>query len=326
MHNQKEVILYKPQGSDNFVYEDVPSYALTATDLAEVLKGSTMEPDIQVEPIEIVAGGFDQYPAVPGKEPAKGNLKFPMNPASGATGQVLPQWGKVLYGSCDFALVQTVAGTVPGNFVFTPLSNATNAGVIWHYTGDAASSAALLSKFYNCKGAWKITMPANKVPIIEITMTGAFHGETDATQPAATDLAAAKARENPYALKGAVISVFGNVSYRVLSFDFEGGEQIANRDDISESNGCGKTDTTDRKIKFSIKCYAEAKATIDPLASLKASTEAAISVAFGLSTKKITISGTYAQITSRTRAEENGITTFDIKGQFNRNNFSIRIN
>jgi hypothetical protein len=324
MHTQKEVILYKAQGTDNLGYTAAGALSLAASDLAEALKGSSMEPDIQVEPIEIVAGGFDQYPAVPGKEPAKGTIKFAMNPASGATGQALPQWGKVLKGSCDFELAQTISGTVPGNFVLTPLSAATDGGAIWLYTGDEA--VALLSKFYNCKGAWKITMPANKVPTVEITMTGAFHSETDAAQPAATDLAAAKARENPYALKGAVVSVIGSSAYKVLSFDFEGGEQITNRDDISESNGCGKSDTTDRKIKFSIKCYAEKKATIDPLAALKASTEAALSVAFGAGTKKITIGGTYAQITARTKAEENGITTFDIKGQFNRNNFTIQIN
>jgi len=325
MHSQKEIFLYKPQGSDNLAYTGAGAATLTATDLAEVEKGSSLEPDIQVEPIEIVAGGFDQYPAVPGKEAGKGTLKFPMNPASG-DGLVLPQWGKVLYGSCDFALASTDNGASAANFAMTPISTPTNAGEAWHYTGDAAASASLLSKFYNLKGSWKISAPAGKVPRIEFNLSGAFYGETDATQPAATDIAAAKAREIAYALKGATVSTFGSASYKVLSFEFEGGEQTTNRDDISEANGCGKTENTDRKIKFSIRCYADKQATIDPLAALAASTEAAISVAWGAGTKKITIGGTYAQITSRTKGDENGITVFDIKGQMNRNDFTILIN
>ena len=326
MHNLKDVFLYKQQGTNLLAYTDISGQTLTSTDLAQVLKGSTIEADIPVEPIEIVAGGFDQYAAVPGKEEGKGSLKFAMNAASGTTGQVLPQWGKVLQGSCDFSLAQTVAGTTPGNFVLTPISTPTNSGMVDHYTGDQAASSSLLSRYYNLKGSWKISMAANKVPTIDINMTGAFYAETDATQPVATDMASAKVRKNPYALKGATITVIGSSAYKVTSFEFDGNEAVLNRDDISQSNGAGLSDITDRKIKFSLKCYATTKAVADPLAALLASTEGALSVAWGTGTDVITIGGTYAQITERKRSDENGITAFDIKGQMNRNDFTIRIN
>ena len=327
MINLKEIFLYKLQGTNNMAYSTASSQTLSATDLAEVLKGSSVEPDIAVEPIEIVAGGFDQYPAVPGKYGAKGTLKFAMNPASGTTSQVLPQWGKVLQGSCDFAVAQTVAGTVAGTFVLTPSNTPTDSGLIDHYTGDAASNSALLSRYFNMKGSWKISMQANKVPTIEYPVQGAFHSESDATQPASTDIAAAKARETSRALKNAVIAVIGSSAYKVTSFEFDGSEAVVNRDDISQPGGAGQTDITDRKIKFTIKCYATTKAVADPLVALQNATQGAISVAWGDSAPKIiTIGGTYAQITGRTKTDENGITAFDIKGQMNRNDFTVRIN
>jgi hypothetical protein len=325
MHNLKEITLYKQQGQDVFAYSDASAGALVASDLAQVLKGSSIEPDIAVEPIEIVAGGFDQFAAVVGKQTGKGSLKFAMNPAS-SNGSILPQWGKVLVGSCDFSLATTSGGTNPSNFVMTPINQSTNSGEIWHYTGDASASSALLSKFYNCKGSWKISANANKAPEIEFTLTGAFQSEIDATQPAATDLSAIKIRETVYAVKNATVSIMGSIAYKLLSFDAEGGETIVNRDDISVDSGSGQTDITDRKIKFSLKCYAIKKASADALGQLLAGTEAAISIAFGPSGKSITIGGTYAQITERKRSDENGIAVFDIKGQFNRNDFTVRCN
>jgi hypothetical protein len=284
-----------------------------------------MEPDITIEPIEIVAGGFDQWAAVPGKQTGKGMLKFPLSPAS-SNGQNLPHWGKVLVGSCDFSLAQTVGGSVPSNFLLTPISTPSNAGQVWHYTGDAVAGASLQSKFYNCKGSWKISASTNKVAEIEFTLTGAFYGETDATRPDEASLAAVKVRDTMYSVKGATVSIMGSAAYKLLSFDCEGGESIVNRDDISAANGAGQTDNTDRKIKFSLKCYAVNKASADALGALQAGTEAVISIAFGPAGSSITIAGTYAQITERKKTDENGITAFDIKGQFNRNTFTLRCN
>lgn len=304
-------------------YSDAGSATLAATDLSQVLKGSSVDVDIAVEPIEIVAGGFDQYAAVPGKSTGKGTLKFAMNPAS-SNGQTLPQWGKVLQGSCDFALASTTAGgTVASNFSLTPISEATDAGILDHYTGSTSTNGALKSRFYNLKGSWKISMQANKVPTVDFSLDGAFHSEADGTQP---DITSAKQRENPYSLKGATTLVLGSSVYKVTSFEFDGSEAVVNRDDPSQTNGAGQTDITDRKIKASIKCYAVTKATVDPLLALQNSTEGSISVAWGTGSKAITISGTYFQITERKKVDENGITAFDIKGQLNRNDFTVKIN
>jgi hypothetical protein len=279
-----------------------------------------------MEPVEILAGGFDQYSAVPGKMTGKGTLHFNVNPAVGGT--VLPQWGKVLQGSCDFATAHTDNGTAPGVFKMTPISTPTDAGELWQYEGDAAASAALLAKFYNIKGSWKITANANKPLTIEYSLLGAFYQQSDATQPAASDLAAAKNRETSYALKNATLSLHGSTAWKPLSFTLEGGEQTVNRDDIAEAGGAGSTDITDRKIKGSMKIYATTKATKDALGAVLAQTEGALSIAFGDSVtgKKITIGGAYMQITESTLSDENGITCFDLKFQMNRNDFYIQLN
>jgi hypothetical protein len=326
MHTNKETFLYKLQGSNNLSYTDAGAQTLVASDLAQVLKGSAVDQDVQIEPIEIVAGGFDQYAAIPGKETGKGTLKFAMNPAS-SSGQVLPQWGKVLRGSCDFAVAETVGSSVPSNFYLSPINNSTDGGQLWHYGGSSSSPVlTILSKFYNVKGPWKISMPANKVPTLEITLTGAFHSESDVEPLAATSLAAAKVRENPYAFKGATVIIHGNTNYKLLSFDIEGGEVVSNRDDISENGGAGITDVTDKKIKFSFRCYAAIRTVLNPYDDILNLTEGPISIIFGVDSKAIAMGGAYAQFTERKKTEENGLAVFDIKGQMNRNDFYIKIN
>jgi hypothetical protein len=324
MHNLKELFLIKSQGTPNCAYTDIAAFASgeNATDLAQILKGSSFEPEIPCEAIEIVAGGFDQYAAVPGKETGKGTLQFAMNPAS-ASGKTEPQWGKALRILSDYSLASTTAGTAPSNYVYTPMNDATDGGFLTHYTGSQSANGALVSRFYNVKGTFKISGTSSKVPTISFESEGAFYSEVDGTQP---DISSAKARESAISLKGAIELVLGSAAYKLLSFEIDGGQTEVNREDISEVNGAGRTDTTNRKIKLSCKCYAETKSVIDPLAALKASTEGIFKIIWGSGTKAITFLGTYLQITERKKSDENGITAFDIKAQFNRNDFTIKVN
>ena len=153
-------------------------------------------------------------------------------------------------------------------------------------------------------------------------MDGAFHSETDATQP---DISSAKARETPYSLKGATILVIGSSLYKIKSFEVDGSQTTVNREDPSEQNGAGYSDVTDRKIKVSIKCYAMTKATVDPLVALRNQSEGAFKIQWGTSPKDIQLLGNYMQITERKSSDENNIAAFDIKGQLNRNDFTIGI-
>jgi hypothetical protein len=322
MHILKDLFLYQLQSSNAYAYSDATAATLGSADLIQVAKGSSAEAEIAIEPVELVAAGFDQYSAVVGKMGAKASLKFLMNPAS-TGGTVIPQWAKVMQGSCDYSLATTTAGTAASQFALAPISSPTVSGILDHYTGDLASGASLKSRYYNLKGNFKIGMEANKVPTIDFSLDGAFYSEVDGTQP---DIASSKVRENPFALKGATVVVIGSTAYPVSSFAFESGESVVNRNDISQTNGAGQSDITDRKIKVSFKCYAVKHATVDPLTSLLNDTEGTLWVTWGTSTKAIRIGGTYFQITERKKADENGITVFDIKGQLNRNDFLIGIN
>ena len=322
MHILKEIFLYQQQSSNNFAYTDAGAATLAAADLIQVAKGSTIDHEISMEPVELVAAGFDQYSAVVGKFGAKGSLKFLMNPASGG-GLVLPQWAKVMQGSCDYSLAATTAGTTPSNWLLAPVSTPTLSGMLDHYSGDLAASASLRARYYNLKGSFKITGEANKVPTIDFALDGAFYSEIDSTQP---DVTSSKVRENPFAFKGATVVVLGSSLYNVKSFEFDSGETVVNRDNASQTGGAGQSDVTDRKIKVSLKCYAEKHATIDPLTALQNDSEGVLSLTWGSGTKAIRLAGTYFQITERKKGDENGITAFDIKGQLNQNNFVVGIN
>jgi hypothetical protein len=323
MHILRELFLYQGQTVPGMVYSAAAAATLDATDLAQVLKGSTADFDVQMDPVEIVAGGFDQYASVPGKQTGKIALNYPMIPNSGTTYQTAPQWSKVLTGSCNFLQASTIGGTVPGSWVLTPGTAQTTCGIVDHYMGDQASNAAPKKRFYNVNGTFKITGEANKVPQIQYSLDGAFYGESDATQP---DISSTKLRQNPYAFKGATINTAGLAALKVLKFEIDGTQAIANRDDPSETNGAGYTDITDRKIKWKVTAYAVTNSIAGILANLLATTEGSLNMKWGPTNQTIQLLSAYAQFTMRKRGEANGISTFELDGQCNRNDFQIGIN
>jgi hypothetical protein len=322
MHILRELFLYRAQTVPGMVYSDAGAATLDQYDLAQVLKGSTADFDIQVDPVEIVAGSFDQYAAVPGKQTGKMQLNFAMNAQGGSYSQTAPQWTKVLTGSCNFVGAQTVAGTVPGVFVYTPGVAQSTCGILDHYMGDQAASAAPKKRFYNVNGNFKISGQANKVPEIQFTLDGSFYGEADSTQP---DTSYAKLRVSPTAFKGATICVGGLSALKVSKFEIEAGQTIAGRDDPSEANGSGYTDITDRKIKWKVTAYAATNTLAPILYAITAATEGALTLQWGPSGHDIQLLSNYAQFTVRKRGDLSGISSFELEGQCNRNDFQIGI-
>lgn len=323
MLKNQELYLYKNQSSGAYTELNATTDAATlaGTDLIEPLKDSDIAPDIQGDAVEIVAGPFDQDAWVPGAIAAKGNLKFPMNPAQNSTpgattpGTVAPHWSKVLTGMCDF--YETVTSTT--KFSYVPVSVNSVAGLIKRYYGSTAASSSITDILFNLKAEWKISFQANKYPTIEFAAVGAFAGQTESeTQPSIT-----KARNTPFALKGATITV-GGVTLKVISGEISGSQTQAQRVDPSETYGMGQTDTTDRKIKFKFKAYSALSTSM--LTNLKAQTEGTTTVQWGPTGKVVQITGAYGQFSNLTKSDENGVTTWDIEGQFNRNSLSININ
>ena len=319
MIKKMELFLLKDQGSLNLNYTAAGAVTFAGTDLLEVLDGSTIDSEQATEQVVNVAGALDQDASVPGEIPSKGTLNMKMIPATG-NGDSLPDWARCLVSMCAFSSSQTTESG-SDNFVLTPTSNMTTAGILQHFTGSLETSAAIKTTHYNCISDWKITLTANKAPEISFPLVGACYGAADATQPSVT-----KSRVPSYALKGATISISGSTTYRLISGEITGNQSPQNTSDPSQANGMGVSKTTDRKIKFTAKVYQDTIAVNDPKSKVNSASPGLIQFKWGTAPALINIQGSYAQITKSQRGEQNGITTWDIEGQFNRNDFKIEIN
>lgn len=317
MLQKLELFLYKAQTALNYSYTAAGAVSFAGTDLLECLAGSKIDSEPEVETVVNVAGALDQDPAVPGREPCKGTLNMKMNPAI-TSGMVLPSWARVLVGSCAFTTAATT-GTGPSNFDLTPVSVFTTAGILAYYTGNLETNGSLIQTHYNLVGDWKITISANKAPEISYTVDGAFYGQTIGTQPSVT-----KGRVSATAFKNATIQIGGVSTYQLISADISGNQAPQLTEDPSQANGCGYATITDRKIKFTAKVYTTTVE--DPKTALRNQTEGAIKFQWGATTSIIRIGGTYSQITKCVGADQNGIKTWDLEGQWNRNDFKIQIN
>ena len=317
MIQKQELFLYKTQTALGYSFTQAGAVSFAGSDLLEVLSGSKIDSEPEVEEVVNVAGALDQDPAVPGREPSKGTINMKMIPAI-ASGVTLPPWAQVLCGSCAFASAVTTTGGA-SNFHLSPISIFTSAGMIQYYTGNAESNGARVQKHYNLVGDFKITLSANKAPEMSIPLEGAFYGETNGTQPSVT-----KPRVSASALKGATIVLVGDSTYQFISGDISGNQAPQTTEDPSQSNGMGLSKVTDRKIKGTAKFYCTTSQ--DPKAALRASTLGAMQFKWGSSAAAINIGGSYAQFTKVTHSEQNGIHTYDTEIQWNRNDFGIDIN
>jgi hypothetical protein len=321
MLKNQELYLYKCQSTGGYTEAIAATDTVDGTNLIEPLKESDISPEPAGDAVEIVAGNFDQDAWVPGAISAKGTLKFPMTPAFHTTpgstnpGTISPSWGKCLNGMCGFAEAVS-SGT---KFAYTPVSVNTTAGLIKRYYGDTASSSSISDLFFNLKADWKIIFAANKYPTIEFSASGNFAAQTESeSQPTVT-----KSRQTPYAFKGATISVLGK-TLKIINGEIGGKQKESNRVDPSESNGMGTNEITDRKIYWKVKTYAALGTTM--FTALETQVEGATSFQWGPTGKVIKVSAAYGQNTKITKGEENGVTTWEIEGQCNRNDLTISIN
>jgi hypothetical protein len=216
---------------------------------------------------------------------------------------------------CNFA--ESVTGSTA--FSYSPIQVNTSAGFIQRYYGDTAATSSIADVFFNLKANWKITLEAGKYPQISFDINGNFCSETESvSQPAYT-----KARQTPYAVKGATITIAG-ISFKVISGEIDGTQKQSERVDPSESNAKGQNETTERKITWKAKVYAASST--NALTNLKAQTEGSVSWQWGPTGKAIQFVSSYGQITKITSADQNGVTIWDLEGQCNRNDFTAKIN
>ena len=93
--------------------------------------------------------------------------------------------------------------------------------------------------------------------------------------------------------------------------------------DPTQTYGRGISLVTNRKIKFNFTVYQDITTNVDPRTALLNKTEGALTIVYGSTPQKITFDSDYAQITNVTEGDNEGVQTFEISGQINRNDLSV---
>lgn len=311
MENSKQLHLFKLQS-----VEGTPETGLVGTDLCECNADSNIEPDVVATELDIVSGGFDQYQAVIGRKKANSTLSFPLRNYGAAGSSTEPHWGKPLQ-CAGFAKTEN-----NGYYIYTPTNDTSQDGTHWMYSGSTASSGAILRKAGNLKYDWKVSFDfaGTSIAMLELTGAGQYDNSApaDATQPSVT-----KNRTVVPPLRGVTMTINGVSGYRMINLEINGNQAVEPTTLPTDNTGVGIASITNRKIKFSMKAYMELNAVANPENAMYAITEGLTDVLWD-SNSKVQITANYAQITKVTPSDENGVTTWDIEGQFNRNDFSIR--
>lgn len=287
--------------------------ALTNTDYADVEDGANLENDMQMDAVTAAEGMFGQPQQIPGMIPATANLPYILR----SRGDNSPGYWSLPFQCCGMA--EDVLSKV---YTYDPTSLRTEwkDGTLWHYTGTQASSGALLEKASSMMFDAEITLTPGKVGRIVFTGKGAHSGAaTAATQPTCT-----RSTQLATALLGTTVSIMG-YAYKFTEMKIKIACNPDTTIDVAATYGVGRALPTDMKITWSAKLYAVVPGSADAFTQLIAGTKAAFSVMWGTAPNKFTISSpnNKAQITSRKKSDQNGITTLDLEGIFVDNDFRL---
>ena len=311
MEDTLKLFLFKLQGT-----EGTPETSLLGIDLLECEAGSKVEPDIAVTDIALVGGGYTQDAAVVGRQKANVTLICPIRNFGAAASQEEPDWGIVL--ECSrFAKVENNS-----YYYYTPSNTVTKDGTCWEYSGNLSATSCLLQKAGNLKFNPKFTFDFAGDTIGKVEFTGVgrdIEAPSNATQPAVE-----KNRTAVTPLRSATLTINGDSDYRCLNLEIDFNQDVEASTLPSDSTGVGKAHVTTRKAKFTCKVYRDVTGTTDAPAALLALTSGALNLTYGASSNIVVACG-YSQITKVTPSEENGVQTYDIEGQLNRNDFSIGV-
>jgi len=311
MEDTLKLFLFKKQAT-----EGTPETSLLGIDLLECEAGSKIEPDVTMTEIALVGGGYTQDAAVMGRQKANVTLICPIRNFGAAASLEEPDWGIAL--ECSrFAKVENNS-----YYWYSPSNTVTLDGTCWEYSGNLSASSCLLKKAGNLKFNPKFTFDfaGDTIGKVEFTGVGRDGGApANATQPAVE-----KNRTAVTPLRTATLTINGDSDYRCLNLEIDFNQDIEASTLPSDSTGVGKSYVTTRKAKFTCKVYRDVTGTTDAPAALRALTSGTLNLTYG-SSSNIVIQCGYSQLTKVMPSDENGVQTYDIEGQLNRNDFKIGV-
>lgn len=298
-----------------------PETSLAAGDLIETIGQPTMKWNPDGTEIELVGGGFDQDAFVPGA--GFYDLGFQVYMATGGSEGDFGQVGTLL-DLCGMtqALDDTDLDETDDQaaWTFTSVRSEITDGTVWAYSGDMSSSGSLLRKSGNIIFLPKWNFENGKPVTMELSGMGTFMGAaTASTQPTVTKLRS----HIPAFMNVTTLTINGETGYRVLSASIDASQEVALSKDASETYGRGRSNVTNRKLNATITVYKELPSVVDPETALLNRTEGALTMEYGTAPNKITFSGDYAQIKDIESSDDEGLETWTLTTQFNRNDFTI---
>lgn len=288
--------------------------SLVSTDLVETIGAPKLKWNANAEPINLVAGSFDQDASVPGISTQE--LSFSVY-ARVNTADDVGQFGKLL--RCS-GMTETESPDGTYTYAFTSDLSAATDFTAWLYSGSQEASGSILRKGGNGILIPKFTLEAGKPAMAEFSSTTTFGGVgAAATMPSIT-----KERSVASALCGAsTLTINGDTDYKLISCEIDPGQEVGFTKDPSQTYCGGQSVITNRKIAFTAKVYKLLPSVVDPETALLNKTTGAITIEWGTAPQKIKFTGTYAQITDIDHDDEDAVETWTLKGIFQRNDFSI---
>lgn len=287
--------------------------ALTASDFLDCEDGGDLENALSVEEPTSAEGKFCQRPLIPGDMPATCTLPIIMR----TNGDNSPgYWSKPF--QCG-GMKETPSSKV---YTYDPTSVRTEwkDGTLWHYSGSAVSSGALLEKASNIMTEWEMSIVPGKVAKISFSGKGAHTGSpTAATTPTITPNS-----QVAKAVLGATFTLMG-YAYKPVEIKIKATRALNTTLDVAKAYGVGNTLPADLKITWTAKLYAVLPSEVDAFTQLLAGTTGSFSLMWGTAPNKFTISSpnSLAQIKTRKKSDQNGIVTIDLEGIFQENDFRV---
>jgi hypothetical protein len=296
---------------------------LDGADIIEPELGAKLTLDVPSSEIELVSGGFPQYPSVIGAYEAGVQLSLPVR--SGGAENNAGQLAKLLK-MCGFGETtsDTDADSTNDRFIYAPSNSRADwkDGTVWGYSGSKASSDSYLRKAYNVLGTGKFALDFEKCTAkFEFNGKGVYTGAAAAaTQPSANRTSSVITP----ALRSATLNLFGDTDYDPLSLEFDFGQEVVVTIKGSAAQGRGVSVITKRRISWRAKVYKDVS--VDPETAFLSGTQGTISCAWGTAPNKITLSTTKAQMTSPPNdSDHSGVTCYDLAGICVDNDFAVQI-
>jgi hypothetical protein len=295
-----------------------PDDDLDGEDYLLALPDSKVEVITQMTDIETVSAKYDQDIAVRGMVNANVALSTYVRSLGAA---VAPDYA-TLAQAAGFVL----AGPTDGIFTLTPITAVSDATTkdleVFHYSGGVGTDASVLTKVGNVVGDWKLSADVGKPAVFALTGgKGIYISQAAATMV----VGVVKDRTLIPPVLPLTVSING-VTYKVLKFEFSGGNSVEQFIDCAATYGFGQSEITKKKISFSFTAYANA-ALANPLdAVIAGAVVDDVVLTFGTTARKTELKATDPQFTDCKVGDAGGLTTWEVTGNCTQNNFLITQN